>query len=1092
MKMLFLKLFTLKLIILTQIHGQKACLEEERIGLLELKSFIKLEGYDSDQVFRSWVDDEPESDCCVWERVSCNSITGRVIQLSLDNLRQQDPFPCTDGSRSGDGWHLLVSNPEPMSWNITLFKPFKDLQILNLSYNAINGWDESQGSKDFLGLERLETLDLSCNNFRNRTLKFSMKLTSLDNLILRNNLLEGPFPAKELSVFENLEALDLSQNTLSDPPTNLDVESLSKLRKLSYLTLHDNQFQTDSIMFLGSLPSLRYLDLSLNRMEGSLLNNGSKDFLRLEQLETLDLSDNSFTNHTLKSLGKLTSIKNLILRSNLLEGSFPATELSVFESLEALDLSQNKLSDSPTKHDIESLSKLRKLRYLTLYENYFKKDIMRFMGSLPSLRYLDLSNNGMEGSLSSHGLCELKRLEELDFRFNSFEGTLPPCLYNLTSLRILDLHDNLFSGSISPYSVPSPKFLQYIDLGGNNFEGSFSLSSIFNHSKLEVVILGSIGNRLQIIVDDENQAQNPLFQLKVLLLSNCNMKNAPNFLLNQHRLREVDLSHNKLNGTFPSWLLGNNIDLKFLNLPNNSFTGRFDLPKHPMNSMVYADVSDNHIGGNLPRDFGVILKNVTHFNLSKNSFEGELPPSISGMTMLKKLDLSFNNFSGEFPIANSFLTDLILSNNNFRGEIFSTYLNWSNVRLRELKLENNQFTGSLITKKEFYSALQVFDISNNSLAGKLPIGIAHVNVLFMRNNHFEGQFPCEDAFRAVFIDLSHNFLSGQLPSCFDMDNIQQIHLQGNKFTGSVPNAILNSSTLSVLNLRDNSLSGKIPALIGAVPGLRILLLGNNRFSGLIPRELCQLIEISIMDLSNNSFSGSIPSCFSNITFGTTNNLYFSFNAPAMDDYEYDLQQADKEDENLLRSHTSTPLKVKRMLSANPSEVVIDFVTKSSLLSYKGDVLSYMSGLDLSCNNLTGEIPENLGKLSYVHALNLSRNHLTGSIPVSFSNLINVESLDLSYNKLSGKIPSEFVNLNFLEVFIVAHNNLSGRIPDKGQFPTFNDSSYEGNPFLSIPSEKNRTKVVDPTPFVIKVKKNGMKSIVHFSLEVSLQRTFASC
>ncbi|XP_021300460.1 probable LRR receptor-like serine/threonine-protein kinase At4g30520, partial [Herrania umbratica] len=77
-------------------------------------------------------------------------------------------------------------------------------------------------------------------------------------------------------------------------------------------------------------------------------NQGSKGFLRLEQLETLDLTCNNLGNNTLQSLRKLTSLKNLILRSNLLEGSFPVQELSVFESLETLDLSQNFINGFPT------------------------------------------------------------------------------------------------------------------------------------------------------------------------------------------------------------------------------------------------------------------------------------------------------------------------------------------------------------------------------------------------------------------------------------------------------------------------------------------------------------------------------------------------------------------------------------------------------------------------------------------------------------------------------------------------------------------------------------------------------------------------
>ncbi|KAL4310441.1 hypothetical protein GQ457_01G003250 [Hibiscus cannabinus] len=930
-------IFLVNLVILcTPTDGQRTCSDEQRTGLLELKSFLKTEVMHGAEhvVLPSWIDD-PRSDCCGWERVSCNPTTGRIDRLSLFNIRQSN-------------LHYFYCFDSP-NWNISLLQTFKDLKTLILAYNCMR-WKENQG---LLKLQQLETLDLSFNSLTSSHLHSLRKLKSLKNLNLSGNSFNGSFPAREVSAFENLETLDLSWNTLQDSPTKFDSADFSKLRNV---ILHNSFNSTNIMRFLGSLPSLKSLDLSSNGMRGTLSN---QDLITLGRLEVLDLC------------------------SNLMEGSIPQT-----------------------------------------------------IGKLSYLKVLYLAENRFSGSLPVPGLCELRRLQVLDIRHNSFAGTLPPCLSNLTSLKILDLHHNFFSGPVAPFSIPSQKFLQFMDISNNDFEGLFSFSSIFNHSRLEVLVLGSTGNKLEI--DNGDQAGVPLFRLKALRLSNCHMKNAPLFLLNQHSLIWVDISHNMLSGALPFWLLANNTDLKFLNLGNNSFTGELDpLPKNPMNGLVYMDVSYNHIGGHLPKYLGLFLPNLQHLNLSYNSLEGELPASVGAMGKLLLLDLSFNSFSGEVPkelVENcTDLVGLMLNNNNFHGDFFSTHFNLSRVRV--LRLGDNEFNGSL-AENGFYSDMLVFDVSNNNMTGEIPNGI-DASVLLLQNNSFEGQIPCEGFHEAQVIDISHNFLSGPIPSCL-IDN----------FDGYSP--------VFLLNLEHNRLSGNIPPQLGSLLSIKILLLGNNLLDGSVPKQLCQLTEIRLMNLSNNSFSGSIPSCLSNVLFGNDSNdsigeLTFPYG-------HMDFVNLLQELYDFSSFWDSDELVAKYVCK-------IDFVTKNSLLSYQGNGLNKMSGLDLSCNNLTGTVPQSLGKLSSLHVLNLSHNHLTGHIPVSFSNLHQIESLDFSYNNLSGKIPSELVDLNFLAAFSVAHNNLSGRVPDKGQFGTLGIGSYEGNPFLSgLPSDKNHTKVIDrPLP-----------------------------
>lgn len=85
-------------------------------------------------------------------------------------------------------------------------------------------------------------------------------------------------------------------------------------------------------------------------------------------------------------------------------------------------------------------------------------------------------------------------------------------------------------------------------------------------------------------------------------------------------------------------------------------------------------------------------------------------------------------------------------------------------------------------------------------------------------------------------------------------------------------------------------------------------------------------------------------------------------------------------------------------------------------------------LQLCHNQLTGNIPKQMGSLTRLSVLALQYNRLNGSIPASLENLKKLKRLDLSFNGFSGRIPAGLANISQLDFLDVQNNSLFGFVP----------------------------------------------------------------
>ncbi|KAF9669453.1 hypothetical protein SADUNF_Sadunf14G0109100 [Salix dunnii] len=605
-------------------------------------------------------------------------------------------------------------------------------------------------------------------------------------------------------------------------------------------------------------------------------------------------------------------------------------------------------------------------------------------------------------------------------------GTLPESIQNLPYLRTLVLSHNCFSGEIPAGSIAKLSFLEVLELQGNNFSGKIPQ---------------------QISTD-------------------------------LHYLRLLNLSFNSFTGDIPATLIGFG-KLRVIDLSNNRLTGGMQLVSSSKCLFLrHLKLSNNLLENNIPKDIGH-CKNLRTLLLDGNILQGPIPAEIGQILELRVLDVSTNSLTQTIPKELGYcrkLSVLLLTNsNNFVGNNGGTGDGF--------RLEFNAFEGGVPQEVFMLPSLQILWAPRANLDGRLPgnwSDSCSLRVLHLGQNSLRGVVPkglvmCKNL---TFLDLSSNFLTGDLPMQLQVPCMMYFNVSQNNMSGSVPTFGKGSCDTSIisygqdpnfLDVEDIQIAcSSIPVwgshtllgsmagadfvivhdfswnqFVGSLPLFSVgeeflvsknrtsyrLLLSSNGFTGSLPGKLVSncndLLSFSV-NLSTNHISGEITdmllNCLPIREFEAADNEISGFLAPSIGN---------------LRMLQCFDLRRNRLSGSLPNEL--------------GN-LRFLKSVLLGMNNLTGEIPPEFSQLSSLTVLDLSHNAVTGSIPVSLTSAKNLEIVLLNNNDLSGEIPPPFSNISSLVVLNVSFNNLSGHIP-RLQHPIDCDW-FRGNAFLDKCSDQS--------------------------------------
>ncbi|XP_010038549.2 receptor-like protein 6 [Eucalyptus grandis] len=523
---------------------------------------------------------------------------------------------------------------------------------------------------------------------------------------------------------------------------------------------------------------------------------------------------------------------------------------------------------------------------------------------------------------------------------------------------------------------------------------------------------------------DNNSTLFQLARLEKLNLSynDFNYSQIPSGIGDLSRLTHLDLSASVFSGRVPSEIF-KLTRLVYLNLCCNldPYTSTLLLEMKPpglrslaqnLTSLEVLRLGVVNMSSEVPYNLAN-LSSLRTLNMDVCVLHGVFPSAIFNLPKLQYLGVADNGaLTGRFPEFNmsSPLEELRLLGTIFSGELPASIGNLRSLQLLNLKSQTCNLTGSLPASMGKLPLLRYLDISGCKISGSIPTSFANfsnLEYLDVAMNPFTAQSISSFSWvwknkKLATLSLGMINLYGEIPpSIGNLSQLVDLSFLGNQLNGTIPSQLSNLTQLTSLSLRTNHLWGSIPCWLVNMTQLVVLDLARNKFHGEIPSSISQLQNLQMLRLFENNFSG-IVELDNFLKLKQLQVLQLSYNR--------------------LSCRTSSAnvilpqLLALGLASCNLSEFPAFLQNQE-----------YMDWLDLSNNNIKGEVPFWVWNGSYnvMQYLNLSHNFLTVLDQYYPIDPFHMYTIDLSHNMLEGSLPEAPPSIMF---YAVSNNRLTGALP----------------------------------------------------------------